>query len=154
MVILTLIILAIVVGIMSTKSFNYTSKITLATLDQVTEQEVFEQISRHLLYQNKKSLNDYIKNDLLRYNACAYRGRDNTKCAVGCIIGDNEYKKDFEGQSWNGLLSVLGIKTAHWNIIDELQQIHDSVKVVNWKYKLIELGKSFELDTQFIEKEF
>ena len=59
--------------------------ITLKTLPQATAQEVFDQITQHLLQQGKaaKSVT----------GACRYRietAEGILKCAAGCLIADDE----------------------------------------------------------------
>ena len=59
-------------------------KITLSTLSEATEQQVFDQVKNHMLTQMKKSM--------LESNGdpCAYRGFDGLQCAAGCLMSDEE----------------------------------------------------------------
>ena len=88
--------------------------ITLATLPQATAQEVFDQMATHLLTQNEKSAGY-----LFRYRL----GR--LKCAAGCLISDDEYKKSWEGRDWDTLVNLNEAPKAHTDLILELQRIHD-----------------------------
>ena len=67
-------------------------KITLTTLAEATQQQVFDQVATHLLVdQREKSYTLDDDGD----DQCAYKMEDdkgNTlKCAVGCLISDDEY---------------------------------------------------------------
>lgn len=55
-----------------------------------TNQEIFDIVAAHLLQQGVPC-----KDGL----SCRYRGVDNTKCAVGCLIKDADYDKNMEGES-------------------------------------------------------
>lgn len=117
--------------------------ITLKTLDQATEQEVFDQVAKHLLTQKAKSKSGTPKN-------CVYKSHDGLKCAAGCLIADDEYDIHFEGETWRSLFVNGLIKTdAHLQLIGILQRIHDNREVANWKGELIKLAKEMNLDFKF-----
>lgn len=111
--------------------------ITLATLHKATEQEVFDQVARHLLTQNAKSLRSDID--------CAYLSSDGKKCAAGCLIAKDEYHTIIEGTIWSGLVSKYKYTEAHKDLIYKLQRIHDFHYVSDWKLKLTELAKNRNL---------
>lgn len=116
-------------------------KITLKTLPNATEQEVFDYVVHHLLTQNQKSI--------LRSNDCRYRGENNLKCAAGCLIDDDEYKPEFETITWFNL-SVKGcFPTEHRELIQDLQYIHDFYNVENWENKLKLLAGLYNLNFNF-----
>lgn len=106
----------------------------------LTNQEIFDKVAKHLITQSAKSINhpDWF---------CRYRADNGLKCAVGCLIKDEDYRSDIEGQS------ICQISKVFTNIdIDEsiellrsLQHCHDSFYVTNWKQKLIEIGKFYNL---------
>ena len=110
--------------------------ITLATLENATEQEVFDQAVKHLLFQNEKSES--------KYGECLYRN-ENLKCVAGCFISDNEYKESFEGCTWTNLVESKQVTDKHINLILKLQLIHDYVEVEKWVENLIKLGADFGL---------
>lgn len=93
-----------------------TPKITLATLADATEQQVFDQAARHLLTQKVRS----IKHPLY----CAYRGAGGLMCAAGCFIGDDEYDERFEGANWYEIAARTGYH-AHTELMAQLQDAHD-----------------------------
>ena len=110
--------------------------ITLTTLPQATAQEVFDQVSAHLLKQKEKSLED---------GKCRYKGPRNLLCAAGCLISDSEYRREMEGQSWSDLISDGWVPDTHESLIWKLQTIHDSYDVDNWEKKLKETADHYNL---------
>ena len=123
--------------------------ITLATLAQATPQEVFNQVAKHMLAQGKRSA----KPD--DQNACLYRGPNGLKCAAGALIGDDEYVEDMDnndaGTSWHGLVNRGQVPGEHFELIQELQQIHDDQSIdpaLDWR-RLLEnyaYRKGFDVD--------
>ena len=109
--------------------------ITLATLSQATEQEVFDQVYIHLLTQNKKSRDR---------TTCLYR-YNGLKCAAGCLISDNEYQPEMEGRNWYLLYTNFNITNNHHNLINDLQIIHDKKAVEDWENELSILAESYSL---------
>lgn len=51
-------------------------------------QETFDRVAKHLLKQNKKSVNG---------TQCMYRSSDGLQCALGCLIPDELYVPSLEG---------------------------------------------------------
>jgi len=105
--------------------------ITLATLEQATAQEVFDQVYRHLIKQNQKC----IKEDKCLYRYETEEGNV-LKCAAGCLISDEEYTEKFEENSWITLVVEEHVPAAHRELIMKLQEIHDNYLSVNWKSNL------------------
>ncbi len=100
--------------------------ITLATLPEATAQEVFDQVARHLLTQNAKSMGRH----------CMYHSVEGLKCAAGCLISENEYLKGMENDSWQNLVDRKLAPSKHQELISELQQIHDTVEPNRWRGRL------------------
>lgn len=112
--------------------------ITLATLENATEQEIFTQAKNHLLKQMKKSEEG-------SFGKCVYKNKEGLKCAAGCFISDEEYKEKFEGKNWFTVCDLNGIE-KHKLLIYKLQYIHDNKKVEDWKKELKKIAKSFNLN--------
>lgn len=112
--------------------------ITLATLPQATERDVFEQVQTHLLTQNKTS-----KDELGIY--CVYKSKEGLKCAAGCLIADNEYSLEMEGKSWYSLIEEKLVSEKHHLLIQKLQSIHDIYPPFQWEQKLNELETTFKI---------
>ncbi len=98
--------------------------ITLAILakGEVSLQEIFDQVATHLLTQMDRSIDGFEK------MKCMYRGPRNLKCAAGCLISDDEYRKHMEGRPWDQTFPM------HFRQeIRELQRIHDEHEPCNWR---------------------
>lgn len=114
--------------------------ITLKTLAQATEQEVFDQVARHLLTQKVRSENEN--------NLCLYRNGD-LKCAAGCLIGDDEYDPRIEDWNWRRLVQHGTVPREHARLISQLQRVHDTVAPEYWKVKLKGLASNDNLIWRF-----
>lgn len=124
-------------------------------------QTIFNEAVSKTLAQNQKSLvnDDVDSNDASR---CAYRGKNNLKCAAGHLIPDSLYQEYIEGNSlWieeDGMASTsarffmkkLGYTNEEVLFIAELQSIHDGYKVSEWKEQFIRIGRAYNLDTKFL----
>jgi len=100
--------------------------ITLATLDQATEQEVFDQVKNHLLTQMANSILEP-DNDI-----CAYRGVNGLQCAAGCLMSDEEATNIIEKTSWHSLSRKGLVPKCHLELINKLQDIHDFENPDDW----------------------
>jgi hypothetical protein len=103
----------------------------------MNKQEVFDKVKKHLLTQNKKSLNDY--------GSCMYRTSNGLKCAIGCLIPDDKYHLRIEHRGIDELLKssflnleeLLDIKDKEdFSLLKELQMLHDNTDVEDWKEEL------------------
>lgn len=99
--------------------------ITLVTLPQATEQEVFDQVVIHLFTQKTKSVDG-------NNETCVYRTPDGKKCAAGCLISDEEYDSDIEGEAWTKLVEKGFAPNAHVKLISALQRVHDHFTPHEW----------------------
>jgi len=116
--------------------------ITLKTLPKATAQQVFDQVVNHLLTQNARSTSEKF---------CLYRDKIHSlKCAAGCLIGDDEYKEEFEGKTWLRLRTQGDVPSEHLALILGLQEIHDNFPPDAWLVELQDfaknLGLSFNLE--------
>lgn len=113
--------------------------ITLATLDQATEQEVVDQVVQHLLTQKQKAVGSK--------GLCVYRDSKGLKCAAGCLIADHEYVPDMEGCQWNMLTFRDYMTTSkHENLILQLQKIHDDIDPEDWNEYLFRFCRKNNLE--------
>jgi hypothetical protein len=114
--------------------------ITLATLEQATAQEVFNQVYIHLIKQNEKCSNGDI---------CLYRNKTKEdvvlKCAAGCLISDEEYTGDFEENSWVTLVEEERVPAVHKELIVLLQEVHDNHLPSTWKRVLDDYAELYKL---------
>lgn len=101
----------------------------LSSISNLSTKEVFLKVKEHLLLQNKQS---WLEDN----SSCAYRGKDGLKCAVGCLITDEEYTPDIEGNSIESLHIAVLVDIKHYDILERLQLIHDETHPSFWKEKL------------------
>lgn len=100
----------------------------------MTNQQLFDTVATHLLTQRTRSI--ATKNG--RPTRCAYRGRKNTRCAIGCLIPDDRYDAAFEGFAVKKpeIRKAAGLRSAQLPLAEELQQIHDMVDPPFWRLHL------------------
>ena len=123
--------------------------ITLATLSQASEQEVFDQVATHLLTQGEKcqELDDDMN------PVCVYRNSDSQSCAAGCLIGFGEYREEsFEGKSWQVLIDEEAVPKHHKKLISRLQSIHDNTLAEYWYNSLKDVAIEYKLNTVALDK--
>ena len=118
----------------------------------LTDQEIYDRVCVHLFNQGQRAYDS----DASIYGTCMYRTKDGLKCAVGCLIEDDEYSKNFEGDNVRGILgkgTLSTFKNFSWEnvvILKSLQELHDNV--ASWtselalRTALIEVGTEFNLD--------
>lgn len=111
-------------------------------------QEVFTKVATHLLTQKVKAKSG---------QTCAYRSGDGLKCAVGCLIEDDEYMPEMEGHIVEGLFTLA--KTSdnsklksfyerlgqHQRILTDLQDVHDAWNTEDWRRGLHEVANTYGL---------
>lgn len=111
--------------------------ITLANLEQATEQEVFSQVRAHLLKQKKRSI---------RHFKCVFRTKSGLACAAGALMTDEEAAKlsDIDAQ-WDFFVETKRAPSAHQSLIKRLQEIHDDVSPRWWDMYLDQVAEDFKL---------
>lgn len=72
-------------------------QVQVAPTQYPDSQAVFNTVAEHLLRQGRKSLDNF---------ACAYRGENGAKCAVGVVIPDTLYEPEIEGLALRLLLNT------------------------------------------------
>lgn len=104
----------------------------------MTNQQVFDKVSLHLLQQGKRS-------SVRR--KCLYRGPDGLKCAIGCLIDDTHFDPKMENVSVCALMERfdLGFVVDSPGLLYELQRLHDFNDPKYWKRKLRELAQRYHL---------
>jgi len=114
-------------------------EITIATLHNFSAQQVFNYVARHLLEQSEKSVDVFTA-------SCKYKTAQGLKCAAGCLISSEEYSEDFEGKSWLRIVERTDF-TAHEQLIQKLQELHDGWPVHLWLEELKAIARRFKLST-------
>ena len=104
--------------------------INLPNLHRHTPLQVFEQAKQHLLAQNEKSWSS---------GKCYYRLNNQASaavaCAAGCFISDQQYDAEvFDARCvpWFSLVIRGYVPSAHADLINELQYLHDGSEVEAW----------------------
>ena len=87
-----------------------------------TLQQIFDAVATHLLKQNRQA-----KDGL----SCCYRGIENTKCAVGCLIDDANYHPDMEGYTVEDITYLLQEYGANVNGVEIPADYHSSHMLFN-----------------------
>lgn len=110
-----------------------------------TAQNIFNKVVAHLRQQGCQALNDN--------NVCVYRGKNGTKCAIGCLIPDDEYLPSFEGQHIFTILDNYSnynfVATAnlisHRILLVSLQVVHDTCPVNDWETEFKMIAERYKL---------
>ena len=110
----------------------------------MNSREVFDFVKNHLLEQGVKSGVISKREDF----TCLYRGPNNTKCAVGCLITDEYYYESLENRAVNNLWVREAVEKSIGNnfsylLLGELQILHDEVNVTSWEKSLKVLEKKY-----------
>lgn len=130
----------------------------------MTRQEIFETVARHLFRQGVQAIGELPEADQILYKGiegCAYRGKNGTKCAAGCLIPDELYKPEFENKTVSGLVKLDAAElpeffTTELQLIACLQTVHDDDG--NWKSsdtmraELADVGRYHQLSIDFLSE--
>ena len=81
---------------------------------------------------------------------CAYLARDGSKCAIGCHIPSDVYKRELEEKSAATLMAYFpevakifeGVGSA---LIDEMQKTHDNIRPPHWEAHFEDTARRFSL---------
>ena len=145
-------------------------------IEFLTMQQVFDRVATHLLTQRAQSKGAYMdEEDYYVEDACAYRGENDLKCAVGCLIRDEDYdekleglavtaankdNREFDNKKGRSMLLFHALTNAGINpdnetmmgMLSELQQVHDSAAPSEWPRCLLKMADDFKLDVEVIDK--
>ncbi len=108
----------------------------------MNNQEVFDIVVRHLRKQNAASVVSEPG------SACAYRGTEGRKCAVGILIPDEIYHPYMEEKSIEYVMAA-NPETKKWEcdmcLLSELMTIHDSYPVNRWEQEFRSVANAYNL---------
>lgn len=122
--------------------------ITLKTLPDATAQEVFNQAAIHLLTQGVRAAGPHKIDPCVSMSM--YRGINNTACAAGCFIADDEYSKDMEGKFWGTLVDMGIVPDNHADLIGQLQKVHDTTEPDTWYQELLGIAENHCLNKNIL----
>jgi len=113
----------------------------------MNNQEAFDRSAKHLLTQAIPATN--------KKGMCAYRGVNNTKCAIGALIPDDIYNVDMEGRPVKFLIdNNNAIKNLFENVnryfLRDLQRCHDRAAMDGMDF----YGNDLKIFKQLIIKNF
>jgi hypothetical protein len=115
----------------------------------MTPQEIFSKVYNHLMTQHQQAAYPTDCGEM----GCRYRTGTGLKCAVGCLISDENYIEEMEGYpaGCNIVADILrkegvdmGEKITH-ELINALQSTHDAVEVCDWEHELSKLAEVYNL---------
>lgn len=127
----------------------------------MTNREIFDFVKGHLLRQNAKAVNGPLvlpNEDNGGSGMCRYRTNDGLKCAVGCLIDEEDYSVNMEGQRVGEAfkydvgergallfhaLTKKGITQENVELLTKLQVIHDTKEVAFWSFFLDQLEQQY-----------
>ncbi len=115
---------------------------------EFNRQEIFDRVVKHRRTQGKKSMYG---------SGCAYRGADDTMCAIGCLITEEHYNPHFECMTvcseavLEALRKSLGLsqQTLSYEntaLLRSLQGIHDNHTPELWPDRLLEVAQFYGLE--------
>lgn len=131
-------------------------------------QVTLDKVAVHLLQQNAASIQRIDGSTLAGY--CAYRTEDGLRCAIGCLLSDEEAAKmegrgvrnfpsslltkllgrppAFQPTEWEAAFQPTGID-SRVEFLNALQKIHDSMVVTTWRAELCALAARHQFQVRF-----
>lgn len=111
--------------------------------------EIFRIVATHLLAQNEQAVGI-----VLGHPSCMYRAPNGCKCAIGILIGDNDYSPSMEGKGAQvgevcQALIKNGVDMLHQDVsslVANLQRIHDLQKPEVWRLELMVYADSLRFE--------
>lgn len=110
----------------------------------MTTQEIFDYIVSHLRAQNSRCINVITNN-------CLYRAGNGKKCAVGCLITNEEYQPEMEMKTFHLLinsyshLTIANFDPISKSLLKDMQVIHDDYLPGSWEKKFRDMAERFNL---------
>jgi hypothetical protein len=108
-----------------------------------SKQTLFNKVVRHLLTQKAQSTSG---------GNCCYRSPDGLKCAAGCLLPDNFDFERYNRDRWSSLVEQKLVSGSNYKLICDLQNIHDSKRIVAWPSYLAALAWRHKLKIPVILK--
>ncbi len=95
----------------------------------MTPQEVFDTVANHLRKQGQwaRVANPLPSAWRNQSEICAYRTPEGLRCAVGCLIEDEDYDPTMEGKTVDSLVDEFDLPHLyrHQHLLSRLQELHD-----------------------------
>lgn len=135
--------------------------ICLKNLHEHSEQEVFDQLARHLLTQGKKAVREYDihdddDNELSEVRHFpAYLSNNNGECLrspAGSLMALGEYRLEFENKPWFQLAAEDKVPRSHSWLVNDLDTIHDLYRPEDWRECLFQYATHHGLSPRVLEE--
>lgn len=115
---------------------------------ELSTQEIFDKVVTHLRTQGERAVIEPGSNQ------CMYRAPNGFKCAAGCLIKDEFYTSALENKfadcpAVEEALQKSGVNMAErdvWDLVVNLQTVHDNSDPCFWEKQLSSLAKRFDLN--------
>jgi hypothetical protein len=121
----------------------------------MTKDEMFFKVVTHLVKQGHRALGD---------RRCRYLTPNGDKCAIGCLIKDEDYSEDFEKQSVGSLLDpcdpllkdpeLIALYKENGELMNSLQDLHDtyfdSGITSYFQDRVIFLAEEYDIDSKYV----
>lgn len=115
----------------------------------MTNQALFNKVVRHLRRQGERSVGPTAR----WWQQCMYRGPNGLKCAIGCLIPDEKYRKSIEKHvvGYHGpIREAAGISDdpIQISLAWTLQDAHDSYNPIMWESIFRKIARRYNLRLQ------
>lgn len=107
----------------------------------MTNQEAFDRVSVHLIAQNERAVD-------VDGHTCRLRTVDGLKCAVGCLIPDEDYRLALEANPVQ-VAAKFGVDPA---LAGALVYVHDDSEPEYWPSELRKVARAFGLNTKALDR--
>lgn len=105
----------------------------------MNNQQAFDKMVTHLFTQKEKALSPG--------GGCRYLAFDGLKCAVGCLIPEEEYSTSIEGKRVLRIAEIIpALKGLSIDMLSNVQAIHDNRPTHVWFNSLRDVCCRFKLD--------
>ncbi len=110
----------------------------------MTNQEILDKVANHLLIQNEKAWDE-------ESLVCRYLDPEGNKCAVGCLIPEEQYSSKLEGliASDDEIKNLPCMQGLDIDFLRDLQLIHDANDPHEWRKELENIANSYSLEVNF-----
>lgn len=106
----------------------------------MNNQEAFTKSATHLLTQKAKAVAS------VEDSSCRYLSPDGLMCAIGCLIPEGKYNPRMEGSTIYDVWSMFSfLHNLDFELLQDLQIVHDEVEVNCWKVALQGVALSYDL---------
>lgn len=116
--------------------------ITVHNINEYTLQQVYDQISLHLLMQGKQAKNEK--------GNCVYHSVDGCKCSIGSLIPDDVYEPRVEDRYYSDIFISVGsvISDEMVSLLEMFRVLHDAYQPHEWSSCLPDIARKMNLSSE------